>query len=146
MHLITPEAKSYNSRDRNYYWWMNFYISTHCTNYCGTHPECCSHIIMPHLSGLNLVHPITSDKKFTISILIGTDHYWKFVQDTIARGEDPTAQESKLRCLLSRPLPSSLSQTVVTSSLLQMATVTSEEPLRISGPLNLLVPTLLSKL
>ena len=49
---------------------------------------------MPHLSGLNLVHPINSDKKFTISILIGTDHYWKFVQDTIARGEDPTAQES----------------------------------------------------
>ena len=83
---------------------------------------------MPHLSGLKLAHPITSDKNFTISILIGTDFYWEFVQDTIVRGDGPTAQESKLGYLLSGPLPYSFSQTA-TSILLQMAsTVTPEEP------------------
>ena len=34
---------------------------------------------IPHLSGLKLAHPVTSDKNFTISILIGTDYYWEFV-------------------------------------------------------------------
>ena len=83
---------------------------------------------MPHLSGLKLAHPITSDKNFTISILIGTDFYWEFVQDTIVRGDGPTAQESKLGYLLSGPLPYSFSQTA-TSILLQIAsTVTPEEP------------------
>ena len=90
----------------------------------------------------------SSSKKFTISILIGSDHYWKFVQDTIVRGEGPTAQESKLGYLLSGPLSSSLSQTA-TSILLQMTRVTSEEPNLESFwsiKSNLLVPASLSKL
>ena len=36
---------------------------------------------MPHLRDLKLAHPITSDKNFKISLLIGTDHYWSFVED-----------------------------------------------------------------
>ena len=83
---------------------------------------------IPHLSGFKLAHPVTSDKNFTISILIGMDYYWEFVQDTIVRGDGPTTQEPKLGYLLSGRLPYSLSQTA-TSILLQMAsTVMPEEP------------------
>ena len=65
---------------------------------------------MPYLQGLKLAHPVISNKNFTIQILIGADYYWKFVQDTIIRGDGPIAQESKLGYLLSGPLPCSLSQ------------------------------------
>ena len=83
---------------------------------------------MPHLRGLKLSHPVTSHKNFTVSFLIGTDYYWKFVQDTIIRGDGPTAQESKLGYPLSGPLPYSLPQ-AITSILLQMTSaVTPEEP------------------
>lgn len=61
--------------------------------------------IMPHLQGLKLSHSVTSDKNFTISLLIGTDYYWEFIQDTIMGGDGLTAQESKLGYLLSGPLP-----------------------------------------
>ena len=61
---------------------------------------------VPHLQGLKLAHPITTDHNFQVSLLIGTDHYWSFVQDHIVRGEGPTAQQSKLGYLLSGPLPS----------------------------------------
>ena len=82
---------------------------------------------MPHLRGLKLAHPVTCNKTFTISLLIGTDYYWEFVQDNI-RGHGSTAQESKLGYLLSGPLPYSLSQAAI-SILLQMTSqVTPEEP------------------
>ena len=48
---------------------------------------------MPHLRDLKFAHPITSDKNFTISLLIGTDHYWSFVEDHIIRGKGPTATQ-----------------------------------------------------
>lgn len=60
---------------------------------------------MPYLQGLRLAHPVTSDHQFKISILIGTDYYWAFIQDHIIRGEGPTAQQSKLGYLLSGPVP-----------------------------------------
>ena len=83
---------------------------------------------IPHLRGLKLAHPVTCNKTFTISLLIGTDYYWKFIQDNIIRGDGPTAQESKLGYLLSGPLPYSLSQ-AATSILIQLtSTVTPEEP------------------
>ena len=44
---------------------------------------------MPYLQGLNLAHPVTSDHKFEISLLIGTDYYWSFIQDHIVRGQGP---------------------------------------------------------
>ena len=79
---------------------------------------------VPHLRGLELAHPITSDQNFQISLLIGTDHYWSFVHDHIVRGEGPTAQKSKLRYLLSGPLPSSSNQ--VSSVMLQMNSTISQ--------------------
>jgi len=83
---------------------------------------------MPHLQGLQLAHPVTFDKNFTRSILIGADYYWKFVQDKIIRGDGPIAQESRLGYLLSGPLPHSLSQSA-TSILLQISsTVQPKQP------------------
>ena len=40
-----------------------------------------------HLQGLKLAHPITTDHNFQVSLLIGADHYWSFVQDHIVRGD-----------------------------------------------------------
>ena len=83
---------------------------------------------MPHLQGLKQVHPVTSDKNFTISILIGADYYWKFVQDTIIRGDGPIAQESRLSYLLSGPLPCSLSQSAASILLQMSSSVQPEQP------------------
>ena len=63
---------------------------------------------LPYLQGLPLAHPVTSDENFHISILIGADYYWQFIQDTIVRGDGPTAVESRLGYLLSGPLPTPL--------------------------------------
>ena len=81
---------------------------------------------MPYLQGLNLANPVTSDHKFEISILIGTDYYWSFIQDHIVRGEGPTAQQSKLGYLLSGPVLSSLH--CASSSILLQLTSTTATP------------------
>ena len=60
----------------------------------------------PYLSGLTLAHPVTSDENFCVSVLIGADHYWEFIEDQVVRGDGPTAVESRLGYLLSGPLPS----------------------------------------
>ena len=83
---------------------------------------------MPHLRDLKLTHPVTSGNNFTISLLIGTDHYWSFVEDHIIRGKGPTAQRSKLGYLLSGPLPTTLSE-ATSSALLQItSTMITDEP------------------
>ena len=84
---------------------------------------------LPHLKGLKLATPITINKEFTISIFIGTDHYWSFVQDRIIRGDGPTAQQSKLGYLLSGPMPQVATQ-LSTSILLQLTTIAdhNQEP------------------
>ena len=74
---------------------------------------------LPYLRGLKLAHPVTSNHHFKISILIGTDYYWTFIQDHIVRGDGPTAQPSKLGYLLSGPLPSPLPE-LSSSVLLQL--------------------------
>ena len=51
---------------------------------------------LPHLKGLPLAHPVTTDESFRISLLIGVDHYWDIVEDDIVRGDGPTAVGSKL--------------------------------------------------
>ena len=61
---------------------------------------------LTHLKGLPLAHPVTGDKKFDISLLIGADHYWDLVGDEVIRGNGPTAVDSKLGYLLSGPLTS----------------------------------------
>jgi len=51
---------------------------------------------MPYLQGLKLAHPVTSNHQFNISILIGTDYYWTFIQDRIVKGDGSTAQQSNV--------------------------------------------------
>ena len=55
---------------------------------------------LPHLQKLPLAHPISADKEFNISLLVGADHYWDIVEDVIVRGNGPTAVESKVGYLL----------------------------------------------
>lgn len=87
---------------------------------------CASVESTPHLQGLKLAHPVTPDKDFKISLLIGTDYYWSFVQDHIVRGEGPTAQQSKLSSLLSGPSSYPVSQS--TSSILLQIITTMTKP------------------
>ena len=74
---------------------------------------------MPHIRPLNLAHPVTSERQFAISLLIGTDYYWTFVQDDIVQGEGPIAQKSKLGSLLFGSVPGALSGSL-SSALLQI--------------------------
>jgi len=60
---------------------------------------------LPYLNGLNLAHRVTSDTSFQISLLVGADHYWDFVEDRVVRGNGPTAVKSKIGYLLSSPMP-----------------------------------------
>ena len=60
---------------------------------------------VPHLKSLQLAHAIIENENFEISVLIGADYYWSFVQDHIIRGDGLTAVQSKLGYLLSGPLP-----------------------------------------
>ena len=84
----------------------------------------------PHLHGLKLAYPITNENNFQISVLIGADYYWTFVEDKIVRGDGPTAQQSKLGFLLSGPLSHPVSQYNTTASLhvATMTIATTEEP------------------
>jgi len=59
---------------------------------------------LPHLHNLQLAHPITADREFKISFLIGADQYWDIVGDHVVRGNGPTAVASKLGYLLSSPM------------------------------------------
>ena len=78
----------------------------------------------PHLKGLPLAYPISENENFEISILIGADYYWHFVQDHVVRGDGPTAVQSKLGYLLSGPLPA---QTQCNLISLHVTTTTSHE-------------------
>ena len=70
---------------------------------------------MPHLKVLKLAHPIPSDEHFAISLLIGADHSCDIFDNTVIRGQEPTADASKLQSLAG-PLQNSFitpSETVV---------------------------------
>ena len=82
------------------------------------------HRELSSLGWIKLAHPVTSEYNFQVSILIGADHYWTFVEDKIIRGEGPTVQQSKLGFLLSGPMSSPMLQLNVAT----MSTATSEEP------------------
>ena len=68
-----------------------------------------------YLQGLKLAHPITNEDNFQISVLIGADFYWTFIEDNIVRGDGPTAQQSKLGYLLSGPTQPVTPQCTTTS-------------------------------
>ena len=70
---------------------------------------------LTHLKGLPLAHPVTSNRKFEISLLVGADHYWDIVEDDVIRGNGPTAVSSKLGYLLSGPLTSTHSGATINS-------------------------------
>ena len=96
------------------------------------HNSICAHLDkLFYLQELPLAHPVTSDDNFHISILIGADYYWQFIQDRIVRGDGPTAVESRLGYLLSGPLPSTqlayitCSQVLVFPVSLKIRTVTT---------------------
>ena len=59
---------------------------------------------LTQLCDLYLTHPLTAEKEFEISHLIGADYYWDIVGDYIVRGMRPSAVESKLGYLLSGPI------------------------------------------
>ena len=84
----------------------------------------------PHLRGLKLAHPITNIENFQVSVLIGADYYWTFVEDKIVRGDGSTTQQSKLGFLLSGPVPCPTLQTGATNPLhiTTMAIASTEEP------------------
>ena len=42
-----------------------------------------------HLRDLQLAHPLTAEREFEISLLVGADHYWDIVEDHIVRGMGP---------------------------------------------------------
>ena len=48
----------------------------------------------PYLHGLQLVHPVGSDNKFEITLLIDANFYWNLIQDKIIHGKGPSAVES----------------------------------------------------
>lgn len=84
---------------------------------------------LPHLRGLKLAHPITSDESFEVSLLIGADHYWDLIEDHVIRGHGPTAVASKIGYLLSGPLQasSSLPSTTVVNLLQTMSSTKEDE-------------------
>ena len=59
---------------------------------------------MKHLPVLKLAHPLMDDGYFEITMLIGADYYWSIVQDSVNRGDGPTAVQSKNGYLLSGPV------------------------------------------
>ena len=65
---------------------------------------------LSHLHDLQLAHPLTAEREFEISLLVGADHYWDIVGDHIMRGMGPTAVESKLGYLLSGPVQPTATQ------------------------------------
>ena len=77
----------------------------------------------PYLRGLPLAYPVTENENFEISVLIGADYYWHFVQDHVVRGKGPTAVQSKRGYLLSGPLPSRAQITLI--SLFHVATTSN---------------------
>jgi len=62
---------------------------------------------VPYLKGLMLAHPVTGDDNFEISILIGADYYWDFVQDGIVRvmGQQQLNHNLACYCLVHFPCP-----------------------------------------
>ena len=61
----------------------------------------CAHLSqLPYLHHLPLEHPVTSEENIHITILIGADYYWSFVQDRVVHGDGPTAVELRLGYLL----------------------------------------------
>ena len=82
---------------------------------------------LPYLKGLNLVHPVTDDEQFTITLLIGADHYRDITEDKIIRGSGPTAAKSKIGYLLSRPIFTNSSTLELNATVLKAVVATERD-------------------
>ena len=82
---------------------------------------------LPYLKGLKLAHPVTNDEQFTITLLIGADHYWDIVEDKIIRGSGPTAAKSKIGYLLSGPIVTYSSTLELNATVLQAVVATERD-------------------
>ncbi|XP_065900135.1 uncharacterized protein [Dysidea avara] len=82
---------------------------------------------LPHLHNLPLAHPLSADKEFDVSLLVGADHYWDIVGDAIVRGDGPTAVESKVGYLLSGPTPTTTGQFLISATSVMMLALTQRE-------------------
>ena len=82
---------------------------------------------LPHLQNLPLAHPLSADKEFDISLLVGADHYWDVVGDVIVRGDGPKAVESKLGYLISGPAPITAGQFITTTNSAMMLNLLPNE-------------------
>ena len=71
---------------------------------------------LPYLRGLKLAHPLTGEEIFSISLLIGADKYWDIVGNRVIRGDGPTALQSKIGYLLSRPFQTPTTDMLQTAS------------------------------
>lgn len=63
---------------------------------------------LTYLKGLKLVHPMSEDENFKIEILIGADHYWGEVEDTVFRGHAIESWKSFIRTIEYRWLYTSI--------------------------------------
>ena len=81
---------------------------------------------LSYLQELPLAHPVTSNDNFHISVLIGVDYYWQFIQDRIVHGDGPTTVESRLGYLLSGPLPSTQLAYITCSQVLVFSCTTED--------------------
>ena len=77
---------------------------------------------LKYLRGLKLAHPVTDEDGFEISLLTGTDSYWKIVQNRVIRGKGPTAVLSKIGYLLSGPLPINKENNTVAQHMMNVIT------------------------
>ena len=77
---------------------------------------------LPYLRGLKLAHPVAADQIFNVSLFMGADHYWSFVQNRVVRGNGPTAVNSKSGYLLSGPLPVSSTADTTVNYMLNLIT------------------------
>nr|XP_006822848.1 PREDICTED: uncharacterized protein LOC102809068 [Saccoglossus kowalevskii] len=96
-----------------------------------TVPEICAPLLnlithslvnLPHLRGLKLAHPVPKADSFQISVLIGADYYWDFIEDHVIRGPGPTAVWSKFGYLLLGP--SGKKSSNINTTILHIATTT----------------------
>ena len=76
-------------------------------------PVCSAVRKFPHLKGLKLADYHRDNATLQVDLLVGADHYYEFVSDTIRRGRsgEPVAVSSKLGWLISGPMAANTTNT-----------------------------------
>ena len=88
---------------------------------------------LPHLRNLALAHPISDANFYEVSVLIGVDYYWDFVEDKTIRGPGPTAVQSKFGYLLSGPTGMKTALPFADTTMLHVATNTWEDDTKLQN-------------